>query len=421
MLWGVVACRSDDVANGGGSTADSSTGEPAASSSGATTSDSTGASAADTTTTAAPTEMSGTSDTTTESTSSDTRTDDSSSTGDAPAYLDEIVPGPDLLQPRMLPIVLRLNDGTVFVGSGRGSDFERLTTVERFRPEQGDVVPAGDLLLERRDPCAVVLADGRVLVLGDSRRTEIWDPVTEISEEGPELNDVSGAPMCMVDADGVVYLADSWTAGKGYLVERWAPGVDEEFVELPSETQLSYGGGHAGALFGDGGSILLVGGDYLYKGDPPVLPGAPRVYDLASGVFSLVEGWDGSGNILVEDDGNALIYRTDASGFRAYRLDAATHMLHHITPVGATTFSSMIALRTDGVVLLAGGEVFVGQQLEPVDWVALWDPDAETMTPIGGLAEPRRSGAALQLDDGSIALIGGAGVDGPTTTIEIYR
>lgn len=342
-------------------------------------------------------------------------------------YDDVIEPGPELAQGRYRHAAVLLADGTVFVAGGlAGPDGTELpTSVEIFRPEQGDVVPGGELLSHHNDACALRLLDGRVMIMGgftSTTSTEIWDPATKLTELGPPLNHAVSEPMCMITDDGAVYVADSYVAGKGYLIERWQPG-EAEFLALPGDTELSYGGGHDGALFGDGTRILLVGGQ-LVSDDVPPPPGAQGalVYDVALQVFRAVDGWDDQGTILVDANGDAIVRRTNNTDFRAARLDADSETFEDISPGGDYNLHSMASLRVDGVAILAGGfELDEEQALVATDRVLRWDPAGAQLEVVGALSEPRSHGTATRLADGRIAIIGGANGNVASTRIDVYH
>lgn len=346
---------------------------------------------------------------------------DTSTGSDPPGYEDVVEPGPDLAQARYRHVAVLLDDGNVFVAGGYDGS-ETIASIEIYRPATDDVVSGGALVEPRSDACALRLQDGRVMTIGGGlSSTDVWDPQTQQSELGPPLGYSAGAAMCMLTADGDVLVADSYMAGKGYLVERWRPGEDS-FEQLPSATDLSYGGGHDGALVGDGSRMLLVGGLYITDEPPAEDPSATQIYDLGTQVFRDVEGWDGQGSILVETTGDALVWRTSTEGFLAARLDAASETFADISPAGEYNLHAMASMRTDGIVVLAGGfELDAEGELVATDRVLLWDPADATLDAVGTLGQPRSHGTATTLADGSVAIIGGSQNNPASAAIDVYH
>ncbi len=341
--------------------------------------------------------------------------------GKQAGYQDEIEVGPDLAVGRMHHVAVLLDDGTVFVGGGYSGD-QTITSIEVYRPEEGDVVDAGALLHGRFDACAVKLLDGRVLVVGGAvSNSDLWDPETLQTVAGPQLDYGVGHPMCMITEDGTVLVADSYVAGKGYLIEAWSPG-DEAFEPwLESNTPLSFGGGHDGALVGDGGGVLLVGGSWDFGKDPPPGSDVAQLFDLTAQTYDDAVGWTGQGRILVEANGDALLYRSGTEAFVAARFDATTGTITDLSPASAASSVPMAELRDDGIAVVAGGLVIDddGNSVH-TDQVWRWDADAQELQEVASLSVPRFRGTTTRLDDGRIAIIGGATGGTYSTAIDIY-
>ncbi len=91
-----------------------------------------------------------------------------------------------------------LADGRVLLTGGQGPGGRILSTAEIYDPESGRIVPTGSMKVARVKHAAVLLADGKVLVVGGSDRhgyagrlasTEIYDPVEGTFSRGPRMRE----------------------------------------------------------------------------------------------------------------------------------------------------------------------------------------------------------------------------------------
>lgn len=89
-----------------------------------------------------------------------------------------------------------LANGRVLLTGGQGAEGEILSAAEVFDPATGIFQPTGDMTVPRVKHAAVLLADGRVLVIGGSDTrgyrarfdsTEVYDPATGSFSPGPDL------------------------------------------------------------------------------------------------------------------------------------------------------------------------------------------------------------------------------------------
>ena len=118
-----------------------------------------------------------------------------------------------------------LQDGRVLITGGDTSDpngdpryVGPLRTAETWDPATGQFSRAGTMDIGRRAHQAVLLPDGRVLVVGGSTErtatfhdpgtatTEIWDPATNAFTAGPELAGPRAQPALVALPDGVLVI-----------------------------------------------------------------------------------------------------------------------------------------------------------------------------------------------------------------------
>lgn len=129
----------------------------------------------------------------------------------------QILPG--LVQPRKAYVSVQLPDGQILVTGGVRL-FENVSSTELFDPASRTWTQSGDLSIGRTDAAAVVLQDGRVMVLGGENRdhldplasTEIWDPATGQWSAGPHMNEARTGHTATVLEDGRVFVFGGKTA-----------------------------------------------------------------------------------------------------------------------------------------------------------------------------------------------------------------
>jgi hypothetical protein len=93
-------------------------------------------------------------------------------------------------------LATRLADGRVLLTGGEGADGSILAGAEILDPATGRFEPTGSMATARVKHAAVLLPDGKVLVIGGSdtrgyagrfASTEIWDPATGTFSSGPDM------------------------------------------------------------------------------------------------------------------------------------------------------------------------------------------------------------------------------------------
>jgi hypothetical protein len=137
--------------------------------------------------------------------------------------------GPDMTSPRSLHTATQLLDGRWLIVGGVDRNNDPVTAVEIFDPSNGTFTAVASMALQRMGHTATRLLDGRVLVSGGltdlnapntqidpvysiTRTTEIYDPVTDTWNSGPQLRQPRAGHVAIPRADGRVLLAGgvSW-------------------------------------------------------------------------------------------------------------------------------------------------------------------------------------------------------------------
>lgn len=253
-------------------------------------------------------------------------------------------------------------DGTVLVIGGSRGLAAPSEAVDRFDPATRRFTRIGSLYTGRAMHTATRLANGQVLVLGGLVGLSSGG-FAELIDEATGTVTAAGWPVRPRARHAAVALADGRVLVVGGLnsdsVELWDPATRRFRLvaarmaharEFPTATLLA------------DGRVLIVGGDPL--GATQQLA---EVFDPAQERFAPV------------------VSPPDA-------LPRALHAAHALP---------------DGRVLVLGGEVREGDALRPLDSVAVFDPAAQTLAPLGRLDAPRSGVRSVLGLDGQVRLFGG--------------
>ena len=301
--------------------------------------------------------------------------------------------GPKMTTARTGQAAVRLKDGRVLIMGGTVPLVGKCpmmcvppatASVEIYNPSTGKFSRNGSLAKPRSAGGALLLNDGRVLVLGGDdeygaalRTMEIYDPA-----HGNSAVVKPPAAQRLPDNPAVVLLAD--------------------------------------------GRVLIAGGSYDDSNTPSA---ATLIFDPASGGFT--EGpliaKPGQGEIAtLLDDGRVLLVGEDYyEGSNGYATSAEL-----IDPSRASYKSTLpfsVAWQTatklpDGHVLLTGGgpdqsDASCGASVAS----EVFDPRTESFSRVGPMNTPRSGGTAIGIPDGRVLLFGGVDCDGAAVgTVEAF-
>jgi hypothetical protein len=269
-----------------------------------------------------------------------------------------------------------LHDGRVLIAGGCTRDScEGITaSTELLDPATGASSPGPSMLQPRVGQAAVLLPDGRVLMIGgfqpgtQTASTEIFDPATSSFAAGPDLLEALADPVAMLLQDGSVLVAGGFSNHTSIAsAELLDPGRTSFRSTGPMSSPRS---AHAGALLPDG-RVIVIGGNT--RGDTGTVLASAEVYDPATGTWA----------------------STDSMSTRRHKL-------------------AVVAL-ADGRVLVLGGsneQDAFGQYRS----AEIYDPATGSFAPTGNMNAPRYkiSGAVVRLDDGRVLVAGGS------ATAEVY-
>jgi Galactose oxidase, central domain/Kelch motif len=302
----------------------------------------------------------------------------------------------------------RLVDGRVLIVGGVSPDgpSDTSTSAEIYDPATGSFSATGSMSVERgglSDPpmghTAVLLADGRVLMVGGTRHSwllEIYDPGTgRFSHAGslaPEGLIIKHRISAVRLADGrIIVFGPPSDADAGSLA--WASTALMEFdpVHLTT-TRIGSTPGCAGV----DAVVALADGRVL-----AMCAGGPHeslnLIDLATGRSSWVDASFAGGPAAMVPllDGRVLIAKgIGKTGLSTY--DPGTGQVTDVSTLIAPPSGATLTSLADGRVLIVGGPD-----------AAVWDPATGISTKLPMPIATRNGHTATLLDDGRVLIVGG--------------
>lgn len=307
-----------------------------------------------------------------------------------------------------------LEDGRVLVVGGYGGDAYPSTAVggaEVWDPASGSFAATGTLAQARVNHSAILLADGRVLIVGgagpDGHLTsaEMYDPDGGTFSPAGEMTAARAGHTATLLPDGRVVVLGGQTPASGsglprpaLTVEMWDPatGAFTTAGQLAEPRR-----GHTATLLSDG-RVLVVGGyfgpGYSLNGTPgavrmEVLDPDPAIVD---GYPSPAEVWDPSTS-SVSPGGSLREARTG----------------HTATLLG----DGRVAVIGGSVVRQEGSRYFLVQ----LDTVEIWNPDTGTFAVGPALDHPRSAHSAIQMDADTVLVLGGGFGPDALTSVEVWE
>ena len=317
------------------------------------------------------------------------------------------VPTGNLNTPRDTHTATKLPNGTVLVHGGRTLTADStpfLRTSELFEPGTGTWASTGTAYFERSSHSAILLRNGKVLVVGGFVQARVvhLPPNQPPWGYGTELYDPA---------------TGQWESTGPLNFPR----------EYPAVTPLS------------DGRVLAAGGGDPFGKDPTVVRTA-EIYDPVTQMWtltgSLVWGRRGisaqqalatelftatlltSGLVLVV--GGVSLYDEAAQTCELYEPAAGRWRLAGV--LGRYRLGHTATRLNDGTVLVAGGVHYTtsGDQNGSIADTEIYDPTTEVCSFVGPLNMARSGHTATLLPNGSVLVVGGVGGSGPLNSTELY-
>lgn len=283
-----------------------------------------------------------------------------------------------LSDPKWSHEAIRLTDGRVLIMGGRTAQNPStpgarvLASADLFDPSTDTFTPTGAMQVERRDPCAVLLKDGRVLVTGGGPEVAIS---TTPGLDSAEIYDPQQGSFRLLDA------------------RMSSPRIFHAMLTL------------------EDGRVLIAGGS-----EGPGFNNALRsveIFDPDTETFSPAGDMNASrlvpaaallrdGRVLLEGSFTAVPF---AIGNEAELFDPSTNSF---TPVGEPFFHNQadqyVVRLLDGTVLFPVG---VNEAMQIVTTTYLYEPQSNSFHLTDSVMFPRKSCKSVLLPDGRALLIGG--------------
>ena len=263
----------------------------------------------------------------------------------SPAPASPFTPSGSMAMGRFGHSAVLLQDGRVLVVGGQDATGGESDSAELYDPATGAFSKAAPMIYPHISPAAIVLRNGRVLVTGGPLATVLK------RDRSAELFDPSTGKFTLT----------------GFMkVARTGQGT----VLLPD-----------GRVLFAGGATTLLAKDkqgFYYPGDDILLASA-ELYNPTTGTFS-------------------------STGSLATARDNPT-----------------ATLLPDGLVLIAGGSVAAGSGSKPTASAELYNPKTGKFSHTGSMNAARVNHTATLLPDGRVLVVGGDGPSGPVASAELYE
>jgi len=325
-----------------------------------------------------------------------------------------------------------LADGRVLVIGGDGDD---AGLAEAWDPGTGSFSPAGVLAQSRGAATSTLLPDGRILVVGGTRvdgsgqaltSAELWDPTTSSFSPTGSLALARSGHLALLLRDGRVLVIGGRPEDDVDTAEIWDPTTGS-FADAPLPRQS--GMVLAATLLSDG-RVFLVGQTAAQVWDPAT--------DAVVGTGKTIPGHVATRAMLLHDGrvlviGNAV--RPDPVSFDDSDYlalgdvwDPATGLF---TPAGSTSrpqVGPVTAFLEDGRVLVVGGwdgwhpSSRGSGGTSPTGAAELWDPASNSFSPTGSMHTARGGDhTATTLLDGRVLVVGDTTGGEHPTYAELYE
>jgi Galactose oxidase, central domain len=324
--------------------------------------------------------------------------------------------------PRYYHTATLLNTGKVLVAGGQ-SGGAVLATAELYDPATGTFSPTTNLQTARAEHVAILLSDGGVLMVGGKdangtvlATTELYDPAKGTSDSTGSMKEPRYGFTATLLPDGRVLVAGGIDASGNALESAELFDPTTRTFSLTTGVMISPRSLHTATLLNTG--KVLVAGGHVPSGDLDTA----ELFDPSSQSFTpttanmKVKRSDFTATLL--KDGRVLLAGPYPS---AEIFDPSTGTFTatgNLPGTVATTrvVGSTATLRTDGTVIIAGGQYSVvcepiapggSPRWSTVASADLFDPGTGTFSGTGSMSFSRSRHTATLLTNGSVLVTGG--------------
>jgi large repetitive protein len=288
-------------------------------------------------------------------------------------------------------------------GSASFAPHDPTRTTSSALAAPADWFSTASMSTQRAQHAAVLLPSGKLLVIGGVARTgfvttaELYDPATDTWSSAGDVGLTGNIMQALLLPNGkVLVLADGATAGRLYdpVTGAWsASGAMSLARSIPSLTLLRTGkvlvagGANAGGRLTSAELYDPETNTFTATGAMTMSRGAHSATLLASGKVLAVSGFDGDGEVPGAD-----LY------------DPATGTWTAAAPPILARHYASSTLLPDGRVLFVGGFTTSGATAQ----TEMYDPPSNTWTVTGSLVHARSSHSTTLLPSGKVLVTGGA-------------
>jgi hypothetical protein len=310
----------------------------------------------------------------------------------------------NMTTPRVGHSATLLGTGQVLIAGGSDGK-ATVAFAELFDPTTGTFAATGNMTIARPNHTATLLPDGKVLIAGSQGdgkgnrvNAELYDPSSGTFSLLGAMTTADGVAALL--ADGRVLIAGESTA-EVYDSATGALAATGAYPESPGRFVS------AATLLADGRALITGGPTELY--DPATnqfsVTVPMRYYHGATFSATLLA----SGKVLIVGGGDEGISHVGSEFY-----DASTGTF---TSVGMTTTDRA---RHTGTLLPDGTVLIAGSLTEGPDTAELYDPVSSTFSSTGKMTANRFSHTATLLPDGRVLIVGGFSNPGVTSSAELY-
>jgi hypothetical protein len=322
---------------------------------------------------------------------------------------DAFTPTGSMAETRVWHRAILLADGRVLVIGGAEHPS---ASAELWDPSTESFGPAGEMGEYREGFAATHLTDGRVLITGGLAgdrlvSVEIWDPETESFTPAGEMTVGRAYHTATLLQDGRVLIVGG--DGAGGTAELWDPatGSFTPVGSLQEAREL-----HTATLLIDG-RVLIVGGMAERSDGGSTSSAIAEIWEPAAGAFTRgnLENPPPLSTATVLSDGQVLIVESGLPGRRgadAWLWDPVTESTIRAGSLDeGRLFGHTTTLLPDGRVLVIGGEVHGRDTAQTATVAEIWHPGLRQFDGAGSLNAGRSGHTATLLPDGRILVVGG--------------
>ena len=333
------------------------------------------------------------------------------------------------------PSAAPLASGKVLVTGGIGLTapyglFTAISSAETYDPATGTFTTTGSMTIPRNLQTSTLLANGKVLVAGGNTvdaghpapvataTAELYDPVAGTFAATGSMSGTRSWHVAILLLNGkVLVLGNSM---RSTSAEVYDPGTGTFSTTGPMT--VARGAGVAAVLLANG-KVLVAGGRGDLIGTEVALASA-EVYDPATGTFTATGSMNFariSASATLLANGSVLIAGgyTEASGspLRTELYDPATGLFTSSGSIGAARSSQAAVLLPSGKVLLAGGASGILDVSDALASAELYNVTAGSSVSVGSMTVARSRPRACLLSGGNVFMIGG---DDKTRNADLY-